>query len=110
VSGPLGGELQRVAGLARLGADAGRAWQGVPAAMEPLARALRRSEASGARAAPALQTLAVELRASARAATDAAVRRAGVHILAPLGLCFLPAFVCLGIVPLVIGLAGDLLG
>jgi pilus assembly protein TadC len=110
VPGPLGGELQQVAGLARLGADAGRAWQGAGPALEPLARALRRSETSGARAAPALQALAVELRASARAATDAAVRRAGVLILAPLGLCFLPAFVCLGIVPLVIGLAGDVLG
>ena len=110
VSGPLGGELQRVAGLARLGADAGRAWQGTAAVLEPLARTLRRSETSGARAAPALQALAVELRASARSATDSAVRRAGVHVLAPLGLCFLPAFVCLGIAPLVIGLVGDVLG
>jgi hypothetical protein len=33
-----------------------------------------------------------------------------VRILAPLGLCFLPAFVCLGVVPLVIGIAGDVLG
>jgi pilus assembly protein TadC len=109
VPGPLERELQRVAGLAGLGADAGRAWQAAPAALEPLARTLRRSETSGARAAPALQALAAELRASSRAATDAAVRRAGVHILAPLGLCFLPAFVCLGVVPLVIGIAGDVL-
>ena len=28
-------------------------------------------------------------------------------MLAPLGLCFLPAFVCLGVVPLVLGIAGD---
>ena len=54
--------------------------------------------------------LAVDLRAAARTATDAEVRRAGVRILAPLGLCFLPAFVCLGVVPLVIGLAGNVLG
>jgi len=26
--------------------------------------------------------------------------------MAPLGLCFLPAFVCVGVVPIVIGLAG----
>jgi hypothetical protein len=31
-----------------------------------------------------------------------------VLITAPLGLCFLPAFVCLGIVPVVVGLAGQL--
>jgi pilus assembly protein TadC len=110
VPGPLGAELERVAGMARLGADAGRAWHGIPTALEPLARSLRRSETSGARAAPALHALAADLRASARAATDAAVQRAGVRVLAPLGLCFLPAFVCLGIVPLVIGIAGDVLG
>jgi pilus assembly protein TadC len=110
VPGELGGALERVAGMARLGADAGRAWHGASTALEPLARTLRRSEASGARAAPALHALAADLRASSRAATDAAVRRAGVRVLAPLGLCFLPAFVCLGVVPLVIGIAGDVLG
>jgi pilus assembly protein TadC len=32
-------------------------------------------------------------------------QRAGVLITVPLGLCFLPAFVCLGIVPVIAGLA-----
>ncbi|COX12628.1 alanine rich membrane protein [Mycobacterium tuberculosis] len=32
-----------------------------------------------------------------------------VLIAGPLGLCFLPAFLCVGIVPLVVGLAGDVL-
>ena len=40
----------------------------------------------------------------------AAADRAGVLIAGPLGLCFLPAFVCLGIVPVVAGLAGDIFG
>ena len=110
VPGPLGAELARVAGLCRLGADPRRAWQDVPMEVEPLARVLRRSELSGARAAPALTDLAAEARAAARATVDLAVRRAGVAVLAPLGLCFLPAFVCLGVVPLVMGLAGDVLG
>ena len=30
-------------------------------------------------------------------------------IAGPLGLCYLPAFLCLGIVPVVAGLAGDVL-
>ena len=47
----------------------------------------------------------VEVTASAEAV--AVTVRARV---APLGLCFLPAFVCLGIVPVVIGLAGEVLG
>ena len=36
--------------------------------------------------------------------------KAGVWVLAPLGVCFLPAFVCLGVVPLVLGIAGNVLG
>jgi hypothetical protein len=32
-----------------------------------------------------------------------------VLVAGPLGLCHLPAFVCLGIVPIVAGLAGDVL-
>jgi hypothetical protein len=39
----------------------------------------------------------------------ATAERAAVLIAGPLGLCFLPAFVCLGIVPVVAGLAGHLL-
>jgi hypothetical protein len=31
-------------------------------------------------------------------------------VLAPLGLCFLPAFLCLGVIPLVLGIAGEVFG
>ena len=60
-----------------------------------------------AAAAPALRALAADSRASLRAGTEAAVRRAGVWVLAPLGACFLPAFVCLGVAPLVLGIAAE---
>ena len=39
----------------------------------------------------------------------AAAQRASVLIAGPLGLCYLPTFLCLGIVPVVAGLAGDVL-
>ena len=42
-------------------------------------------------------------------AAGAAAERASVLIAGPLGLCYLPAFLCLGIVPVVAGLAGDVL-
>ncbi|SLJ82662.1 putative alanine-rich membrane protein [Mycobacteroides abscessus subsp. abscessus] len=42
-------------------------------------------------------------------AAAARAERAGVLISGPLGLCFLPAFLCLGIVPVVVGLAGRVL-
>jgi pilus assembly protein TadC len=110
IPGPLGTELAQVAGLYRLGAEPRRAWAGVPVELSPLGRVVARAEESGSTVRSALRALATEARSSARASTEAAVRRAGVSVLAPLGLCFLPAFVCLGVAPLVLGIAGDVFG
>ena len=81
-----------------------------PPTRPALARVLVRAGESGSSVVPALRALAADSRAAARAATAAAVQRAGVWVLAPLGLCFLPAFLCLGVVPLVLGIAADVLG
>jgi pilus assembly protein TadC len=105
--GPLGGQLRRVAALYRLGAEARRAWDDVPRELAGLGRAVIRAGESGAAVVPALRTLAADSRAAQRLAAEAAVRRAGIWVLAPLGLCFLPAFLCLGVVPLVLGIAGE---
>ena len=104
---PLGRHLVGVAALSRLGADPRQAWADVPAELAALGRVLTRAGESGAAAVPALRSLAVESRTAARTAAQSAVQRAGVWVLAPLGLCFLPAFVCLGVVPMVLGIAGD---
>jgi len=104
---PLGAHLAKVAALHRLGAEPRKAWMDAPPALAPLGRVMVRAGESGATAAPALRALAADARAAARTAADAEVRRAGVWVLAPLGLCFLPAFVCLGVVPMVLGIAGD---
>jgi hypothetical protein len=53
--------------------------------------------------------LADQHRLDAGDAARAAAERAAVLIAGPLGLCYLPAFLCLGIVPVVAGLAGELL-
>jgi pilus assembly protein TadC len=110
VPGPLGEQLAEVGALYRLGAAPRRAWQGVPPPVDGLARTVVRAGESGSAVVPALQRLAADLRSDARSSTEAAVRRAGVWVLAPLGLCFLPAFVCLGVVPLVLGIAADVFG
>jgi len=107
LSGPLGGELSSVAALLRLGAEPRKAWSAVPPELGALGRVLTRAGESGSTVTPALRGLAVEGRAAERARTETAVRRAGVWVLAPLGLCFLPAFLCLGVVPLVLGIAGN---
>ena len=54
-----------------------------------------------------LSALAADLREEDRASAVARAHRAGVWAMAPLGLCFLPAFICLGVIPVVAGVAGD---
>jgi len=73
------------------------------------ARTLGRAADSGAPVVGAVSRLAAEARAQARADGEQRARRVGVLVVAPLGLCFLPAFVLLGVVPVVAGLAGPLL-
>jgi pilus assembly protein TadC len=110
VPGPLGERLSEVAALYALGAAPRSAWAGAPSGSESLARVLIRAGESGSTVVPALHRLAADLRSTARAEVDAAVRRAGVWVLAPLGACFLPAFLCLGVAPLVLGIAADVFG
>jgi pilus assembly protein TadC len=109
--------MRRAADLLALGADPAVAWSAPPdlpagsldTQTDALLRLARRSAASGAALAEAVAELAAQCRHDAAHAAAAAAERAGVLIAGPLGLCFLPAFVCLGIVPVVAGLAGDLL-
>lgn len=105
--------LRRGAALLSLGADPAIAWSSPPelpaADIDPRALALlrlsRRSADSGAALAVGIGELADQYRRDAGHAATAAAERAGVLIAGPLGLCFLPAFICLGIIPVVAGLA-----
>ena len=101
-------ELAQVAGLLRLGADPPEAWEALLAdpVLGGVARTACRSAQSGIRLAGSLEQLARDLRAETRAAAQARAHRTAIWAMAPLGLCFLPAFVCVGVVPIVIGLAG----
>lgn len=102
--------IRRTSDLVALGAAAEEAWQ--PALDCPdtaaLARAARRSARSGTALASAAVELAQRMRAEVTDDAEARAQRAGVLITGPLGLCFLPGFLCLGVVPVVIGLAGQL--
>jgi Flp pilus assembly protein TadB len=104
-------ELARVGRLLELGAAPHTAWQSLDRtpALAQLATSARRSADSGVRLADAFGRLAAELRADARAVAEGRAHRAGVWAMAPLGFCFLPAFVCLGIVPTIAGIAGQIL-
>jgi len=106
--------LNRAADLLALGAEPAAAWTSrggqVSNHAEALLRLARRSASSGAALAQGVAELADQTRYEAADAASAAAERASVLIAGPLGLCYLPAFVCLGIIPVVAGLAGDVLG
>ena len=103
-----GAALVRVARLLALGADPADAWAGLEddAALHDVAAAARRSATSGIRLAAAFEQTANDLRVARRAAAHARAQRAGAFATLPLGLCFLPAFVCLAIVPVIVSIAG----
>jgi pilus assembly protein TadC len=106
----VGAVLRRAADLLALGADPDAAWSttaGAGDGGEALARLARRSASSGSALAQGVAELAEQSRQDAGHAASASAERASVLIAGPLGLCFLPAFICLGIVPVVAGLAGD---
>ncbi|MER6613624.1 type II secretion system F family protein [Streptomyces xantholiticus] len=111
LGGPVGARLARTAAQLRLGAEPAPAWRwfgGIPGA-EPLARCLERADATGAPTAEPVARLAERLRAERARAVARRGRKAQVLITAPVGLCFLPAFLAVGVAPVVIGLAGGLL-
>jgi pilus assembly protein TadC len=102
--------LLSTADLLGFGAEPVDAWAPVRACAEiaELARAATRTARSGTALAAVAADLSARLRAGLADRAEAKAQRAGVLITAPLGLCFLPAFFCLGVVPVVLGLAGRL--
>jgi len=112
VGGPLGAELRRVVALLHLGGDPARSWLVLESepALAAMARSFARAVEGGTTLADAVVRVADEQRTARRFAAAEAARRAGVRATAPLGLCFLPAFVLVGVVPVVAGIAGSLFG
>ncbi|WP_253887742.1 type II secretion system F family protein [Actinokineospora diospyrosa] len=98
--------LRDVAEQLALGADPRQAWA---AALDcphtkDLARAARRTARSGAGLAEVAARLAAEVRDQVEQQAEARAQRASVLITLPLGLCYLPAFLTLGVLPVVLGL------
>jgi len=110
-----GAAAQRLEGVrARLalGVDAADVWGGlVPdPVLAPLARSMARAARSGAQVADAVDRLSDDLSRAARARSEDRARAVGVKAALPLGLCLLPAFLLIGIVPVVAGLFSNLVG
>jgi len=108
VGGAQGHALAQGGTALLLGAAWSSAWS-VEAPADVVA-ALETSWATGSAPGPALRGRADQLRRDRRTRTRTAAGSLGVRLVLPLGLCFLPAFVLLGLVPMLLSLAGDLLG
>jgi pilus assembly protein TadC len=119
LGGPLGARLERVERSLRLGSPADEAWAylldaggrdtAATLAAGRLVQAAVRSQHSGAALAGSLLRVADDLRGDRLIDADADGRRAGVLIVLPLGLCFLPAFVLAGLVPVIVAVLGGVL-
>lgn len=75
-----------------------------------LRAALTFSEATGAPAAEILSSRADDLRRRTVRRSEEAAGRLGVRIVLPLGTCILPAFIALGVMPVVLSLVDQLGG
>jgi hypothetical protein len=102
--------LESVSAMLSLGADPHKAWRAadLDPDLAPMGAAARRSASGGGGLAQAVREHAAQLRQDTAAASARAAGRAGVLMTAPLGVCFLPAFLCLGLAPVVVGLLGQL--
>jgi hypothetical protein len=109
IGGPVGVRLRAVATALGCGADL----RDVPShdgdPLAALLRAVARASATGAPLADTVRDVASDARESARWQALERARRAGVQAVGPLAACFLPAFVLVGVVPVVAGVARTLL-
>ena len=98
----LDGALARL----RMGVDPLLVWGGLADddVLATLGQTLARAETSGSSVADAVERLADELERTSLAAVEDRARAVGVKAAVPLGLCLLPAFMLIGIVPTVAGL------
>ena len=105
----VGGQLRVVSAGLRWGLDEVTAWGSLPRVWDPAARAMTMAGVAGVPPAELLTAAAAELRRADEARLEVAAARLGVRLVLPLGLAFLPAFVLLSVLPIVLGLAGQLL-
>jgi pilus assembly protein TadC len=109
VGGPLGGRLRALVAFLRSGTDLAH-WPADPVdPVDRLVRTIGRASRTGAPMAESVRLLAADEVERARWDALERARRAGVQAVGPLAACFLPAFVLLGVVPMIVGVARTVL-
>lgn len=110
VGGPVGSDLRRAARTLGLGAPWEAAWSGAGAGVTSVARSLRPAWEDGVPPGSLLRGAAEAARRDRDARAAEAAARLGVRLVVPLGLCHLPAFVLVGLVPVLGSMATTTLG
>ena len=105
---PVRGDLTLVATAVRWGVPWSQAWLSVGPDWDIARRATMIADAAGIAPTGPLRRAAQDARGRHTRGVELAAARLGVRIVLPLGLAFLPAFVLLTVVPLVVALAGQL--
>lgn len=102
---PLGPELARVGARLVVTGDPAAVWQSLAAhpGFAALGRAFGRAESSGMPVARIVAGVADDLRREQRSRRQQLSHSVAVRTAAPLGVCFLPAFFLIGVVPTLIG-------
>lgn len=109
---PLARGLRYVTGALALGADWDAAWNSALSqsdsptqrVLTELRDALRFAALTGASSAGMVHAYAGQLRRRRNGEAERRAATLGVRLVLPLGLCYLPAFICLGVLPVVLAL------
>ena len=108
--GAVAHDLRVVASAHRWGQDAATAWAHVGGGWRSASLAWQAAERSGAAPSGVVLAAAQRMRREESTRVEAAVQRAGVLLVLPLGACFLPGFVGPTVGPIVLHLARTSLG
>lgn len=105
IGGVTGARLRSVAAAQRWGHSVAESWSRLPEPWRPAAMAWQAAAESGAAPADLIARAAGQIRRSEDLRIEVTTTRAGVRLVLPLGLCFLPAFIATTVVPVVVSLS-----
>lgn len=108
--GAVGDDLAAVAAAMAWGLDDEAAWSNAPPRWLPAQRALMLAARGGVAPSELLSAAASDMRRDTLARVENETARLSVRLVLPLGLAFLPAFILTTVVPVVVALAGSVLG
>lgn len=100
-------DLTRIGRELVLGASWNTAWEPLPTGAALIADALEPAWCDGTSPVPLLERAAAQTRARRVADARARAEELGVRLVVPLGVFLLPAFIALGVVPVLLHLAGS---